>query len=172
MGQKVSKHQVVQNIDWKKYLGKWYELGRYPVVFEEGCKNVTAEYQLDPNKPNEIKVINTCPNLNKTSVGRAVVKYPGESIGQLEVSFFPLIWGDYNIMALLRGNGPSKPMSIPSSHQQQYQMSIVVGELEGDGRYKTLWILSRTPKINPVQEIWLNIQLDRLQVDRNKIIWN
>ena len=125
-------------------MGLWYELGRYPVLFEHGCEDVTAEYQIDPKNPNEIKVINTCPNLNKTSIGRAVPKYPGESIGQLKVSFFPLIWGDYNILALLR------------SSTTQYTTSIVVGDLEGNGKYKTLWILSRNKKMTPFQQVWIN----------------
>ena len=28
----------------ERYLGRWYEIARYPVRFEEGCTATTAEY--------------------------------------------------------------------------------------------------------------------------------
>jgi len=37
---------TVSALDTTEYLGKWYEVARFPNQFEEGCVGVTAEYAL------------------------------------------------------------------------------------------------------------------------------
>ena len=50
--------QPVTNVDLQRYLGLWYELGRYDVGFERDCEGVTAEYTLRDD--GVIQVLNTC----------------------------------------------------------------------------------------------------------------
>ena len=37
-------------------MGKWYEIEKYPVIFELGQKCVTADYTLESN--GKVKVVN------------------------------------------------------------------------------------------------------------------
>ena len=38
---------TVKNVDINRYLGKWYEIARFPHSFEEDLVGVTATYNLD-----------------------------------------------------------------------------------------------------------------------------
>ncbi len=44
--------------DAERYQGRWYEIARFPVPFEEGCAGVTATYALQPD--GTLSVANTC----------------------------------------------------------------------------------------------------------------
>lgn len=119
---------VVKNLDLQRYLGKWYEIARFPNRWERDCQGVTAEYALRPD--DKIAVVNTChkgsPNGPKeVAEGEATVAGPGK----LEVSFVPWLpfaKGDYWVLHVDRG----------------YSFAVV-GEPSG----KTGWILSRTPQL-------------------------
>lgn len=160
MGQAVSKHDVVQDFELKKYLGTWYEIAKYDNWFERGCEDVTAQYTLDPKDPTGIQVTNICPNLDKKSVGRAVFQYPNEkNIGQLQVSFIPMIWSNYNILALYKGDRMNGP----------YQISLVSGDQLANGKYKSFWILSRNKTFNEQQKQWVRKQIDDLDIDVDRL---
>ncbi len=45
-------------VELERYLGRWYEIARYPNRFEKGCEAVTAEYAKRPD--GLISVTNTC----------------------------------------------------------------------------------------------------------------
>lgn len=113
-------------VDLNRYVGLWYEIGRYENAFERGCEAVTAEYRARDN--GTVQVINTCrtgsPNgPTKIAEGRAKVA-AGSSNAKLKVSFFgPFFFGDYWVL----------------DHDSDYAWSIVG---EPSGRY--LWLLSRT----------------------------
>ena len=47
---------TVNRVDLARYLGTWYEVAKYPVVFEKGLTAVTATYSLRPD--GGIKVLN------------------------------------------------------------------------------------------------------------------
>jgi len=112
-------------VELERYLGRWYELGRYHNRFERGCEGVTAEYAM--RSDGLIDVVNTCregapDGPQRTSRGRARV-VPGSGNAKLEVSFFgPFFIGDYWVL----------------DRDDDYRWSIVG---EPSGRY--LWILSR-----------------------------
>ena len=36
--------EPVRPVDLERYLGGWYEIGRYDTKFERGCEGVTADY--------------------------------------------------------------------------------------------------------------------------------
>jgi len=50
--------QVVSQVDINRYLGRWYEIARYPNWFQESCYAVTADYEL--SEDGFIKVVNRC----------------------------------------------------------------------------------------------------------------
>lgn len=115
-------------VEVKRYLGKWYEIGRYENRFEEGCEAVTAEYGLlDDGK---VSVLNSChqgavDGPLETADGKAKI-VEGSGNAKLKVSFFgPFYVGNYWVL----------------DHAKDYSWSIV-GEPSG----KYLWILARSPK--------------------------
>ena len=133
--------QTVPYLDLDRYLGKWYEIARYPHSFEEGCFGSTAFYEkLDDGK---ISVVNQC-NMNSTSgelneaIGEATV-VDKKSNAKLEVQFFWPFKGDYWVIDL----------------DQDYQYAIV-----SEPNRQFLWILSRSPKMD---EIKLNKLKSKIQ---------
>lgn len=116
--------QPVRNVELHRYLGKWYEIGRYDNRFERGCDEVTAEYSLLGD--GLVGIRNSCRSTERSrrrvSRGRAKV-LPGSGNAKFKVSFFgPFFIGNYWVM----------------DHDDDYQWSIVS---EPTRRY--LWILHR-----------------------------
>lgn len=114
-------------VELNRYLGLWYEIGRYDNGFERGCEGVTAEYTLRDD--GLIGVRNSCRHGAvdgplKVSEGRAKV-VDGSGNARLKVSFFgPFYVGDYWVL----------------DHAEDYSWSIV-----GEPRGRYLWLLSRQP---------------------------
>jgi len=121
--------QPAKPIETARYLGKWFEIGRYENSFEKDCEAVTAEYGLLPD--GEISVKNLCrqgavDGPVKVSDGRARIA-DGARSAKLKVSFFgPFYFGDYWVL----------------DRADDYSWSIVG---EPSGRF--LWLLSRTPSL-------------------------
>ncbi|PTN09858.1 lipocalin family protein [Mangrovibacterium marinum] len=123
--------RTVQNVDIDRYLGTWYEIARYPNSFEKGLVGVTANYQL--REDGKIQVVNSGrkSSLNgeyKTATGRAKIPNPQET-GKLKVSFFWIFYADYYILELDTMN---------------YNYALI-----GSSSPDYLWILSRSPQMNP-----------------------
>ena len=120
---------TVDYVDTERYLGRWYEIARFPNRFEKGCEGVTADYALRDD--GMISVINTCRKGSpegeaKAAKGRARIVDTSTN-AKLEVSFFGPFWGDYWVIGLA----------------EDYSLALVG---EPSGRY--LWILGRTPMIS------------------------
>ena len=120
---------VVSHVDVSRYLGKWYEIARYPHSFEENCYAVTADYKLLDD--GSIRVTNRCREGGldgklKEAVGKAYIA-DSQTNAKLEVTFFWPFYGDYWIIDLA----------------EDYQYAVVS---EPDRQY--LWILSRTPTMD------------------------
>ncbi len=130
-----TKPQTVQSVDLNRYVGKWFEIARYPNRFQRKCVgNVSAEYILRPN--NRIMVINQCVKKDgKIDDAKGEAKIvDNQSNAKLKVrfapkflSFIPLVWGDYWILDL----------------GKNYEYALV-----GSPDRKYLWVLSRTPKLD------------------------
>jgi len=122
--------QTVSHVDLDRYLGKWYEIARYPHSFEEGCYAATAFYE--KKKDGAIQVTNQCRmgslegEVNE-AVGRATVS-DKKTNAKLKVQFFWPFKGNYWIVYL----DPEYRTAVVSEPNRQF-----------------LWILSRTPKMNP-----------------------
>lgn len=121
---------TVNQVDLKRYLGKWYEIARFNHRFEKGLEGVTAEYSLRKDGKIQVKNCGHKKTINGTptcSVGKAKLpkdKHPG----RLRVAFFWFFYSDYNIMEL----------------DPNYEWALV-----GSSSDKYLWILSRTPELPP-----------------------
>lgn len=116
----------VKNVDLKRYIGRWYEIARYPNRFQRDCaSDTTAEYALKPN--GKVRVVNTCRKSDgaaKKASGTARVVDPSNA--RLKVTFFWPFYGDYWIIGL----------------DPEYRWAVV-----GEPGRKYLWILSRTPQM-------------------------
>jgi apolipoprotein D and lipocalin family protein len=125
--------EPAKEVDLERYLGLWYELGRYENRFERGAEAVAARYSLQPD--GKIRVLNSCrlgsiDGPPRDAEGKAFA-VPGSGNAKLKVAFFgPLYVGNYWIL----------------DHADDYGWSIVG---EPSGRY--LWLLSRTA--HPADEL-------------------
>lgn len=115
--------KTVGHVELEKYLGKWYEIAKFPQGFEKGCTDVTAEYNLRDD--GKIGVLNSCikDGQPKTSEGVALVD-DKESNAKLEVQFQWPFNGKYWIIVLA----------------PDYSYAVV-----GHPNRKYLWILNRKP---------------------------
>ena len=120
----------VAGFELDRYLGKWYEIARFPNSFEKNLVGVTATYSL--RSDGKVKVLNagykeTFDGAFKTANGKA--KFAADKqTGHLKVSFFLFFYGDYYILKLDKEN---------------YQWALVGGSTSD-----FLWILSRTPQMD------------------------
>ncbi|MDX2414634.1 MAG: lipocalin family protein [Bacteroidales bacterium] len=122
---------VVKELDLQKYLGTWYEIARYNHRFERGLVGVTANYSI--REDGKIKVVNSGYKKNldgkfSQATGKAYLPNPDLEPGKLKVSFFWNFYGDYFVLDL----------------EENYQWAII-----GSSSDKYLWILSRTPQLEP-----------------------
>ena len=60
----------VDALDTQTYLGRWYEIARFPNSFEDGCRNVTATYGLLDN--GRLSVTNRCEKDSGRRRGRRI----------------------------------------------------------------------------------------------------
>lgn len=120
----------VPALDVSRYLGTWYEIASYPFFFQRGCVATEARYAA--GEDGELLVHNVCRKDTldgdvKDARGRAWVPDPAAP-GQLKVSFFGPFAGDYWVLEL----------------GADYEYAVV-----GDPGRDTLWILSRTRRMDP-----------------------
>jgi len=121
---------VVTGFELDRYLGAWYEIARLDHRFERGLSAVTANYSLRDD--GGVHVVNRGFSDESGEWDEAIGKayFVGDSdVGQLKVSFFGPFYGGYNIIELDKSG---------------YRYSLVAGP---DRDY--LWILSRTPQMDP-----------------------
>ncbi|MNR90683.1 Outer membrane lipoprotein Blc precursor [compost metagenome] len=125
---------TVVNVDLARYVGKWYEIARFPNSFQEDCLgNVTAQY--DKRADGDIDVTNRCLQAGgkiDEAVGRGRVGEGGSS-AKLKVRFapdwlswIPYVWADYWIIDL----DPAYTLAAVAGPSRDY-----------------LWVLSRTPSV-------------------------
>ncbi len=121
---------TVSRLEIERYVGTWYEIASFPQSFQEGCTGTTATYKARDD--GELDVINRChlETLDgelDVAEGRARV-VDEKTNAKLEVSFFRPFWGDYWVIEL----------------GDDYQYAVV-----GHPSRDYLWILSRTPQMDP-----------------------
>ncbi len=144
-------YQTVKYVDLNRYLGKWYEVGRFPNKFQKNCYQSTATYSLTPK--GTIRVLNECrqDSINgkyKSIVGKAKI-VDKISNSKLKVTFFWPFYGDYQIIDL----------------GENYEYAVV-----SEPSMKYLWILSRTKVLEPRIESEIYKRLTNMGFDTSKII--
>lgn len=123
----------VSQVDLQRYLGRWYEIRRLPLRWEdEAASDITATYAL--SEDGAVRVDNRCFDKEgepTQSVG--VAKPADETNARLKVSFLPkfirlipFTEGDYWILKL----------------DPEYQIALV-----GTPDRKHLWLLARDPSV-------------------------
>jgi apolipoprotein D and lipocalin family protein len=120
--------QSVPAVDLNRYVGKWHEIGSFPMFFQRNCKaDTTAEYAIKTD--GNVSVTNRCKTDSGVdeAVGTATV-VPGGANSKLKVSFFWPFKADYWIIGL----------------DADYRWAVV-----GNPNRKYLWVLSRTPQLSP-----------------------
>ncbi len=126
---------TIAALDIPRYMGRWYEIAKYPNGFQKKCVGDTrAEYRLQPE--GTVQVINRCRMDNgewNEAVGLAR-QIGGPTSPKLEVrfapawlSFIPAVWGDYWVIDL----------------DPAYQLVAV-----SEPRREYLWVLSRNPAVS------------------------
>ena len=136
--------ETVPKVELPRYLGTWYEIAAFPQSFQRGCTATTANYQLKDD--GNIRVTNRCrkgslEGREDVAVGRARV-VDEQTGAKLEVSFFGPFWGDYWVIDL----------------GEEYEYAVV-----GHPSRDYLWILSRTPTMEPAKYERI---LERLRAQR------
>jgi len=65
---------AVDNVDLRRYAGKWYEIARYPNRFQRNCQSdTTAVYTLRDD--GKVQVVNTCREKDgKVTTARGTAK--------------------------------------------------------------------------------------------------
>jgi apolipoprotein D and lipocalin family protein len=134
--------------DPDRYLGTWYEVARYPVLFERGCVGVTATY--GKRDDGAISVLNICRNPDGMVKSRIEGKAEIVGPGRLAVSFPSVPFGASDYWVLWVDEG---------------YRTAVVGAPNG----KSGWILNRDPqlpvdRLNAAREVldFNGYDLDRL----------
>ena len=137
-------------LDVNKYLGKWYEIARFPNWFERNCTGVTAEYAL--RTEGDIQVTNTCRKgslKGRVSVAEGNARL--EAPGRLSVTFtpwLPLPRGDYWVLYVA----------------PDYSLAVV-----GNPKGSTSWILARDAQISAADRALANSILTKNGYDINKL---
>ena len=128
--------KTINALDVPRYLGTWYEIAKFPNWFQKKCvSNTKAIYTARPD--GNLRVLNSCKTASgEISEAEGLARQIGaKNSAKLEVrfapewlSFLPLVWGDYWVIDL----------------DPQYQVAAV-----SDPKREYLWVLSRTPQLDP-----------------------
>jgi apolipoprotein D and lipocalin family protein len=132
-GCSVDPPTTVSYVDVQKYMGKWYEIAKYPFIFECGLVGVTAEYSL--NDDGTVKVVNKgfkkTLNGDVSSAEAKATVADTTTNAKLNVQFGPIpmnfLGPNYWIIDL----------------GENYEYAVVSDRLR-----LTLWILCRTPQMD------------------------
>jgi apolipoprotein D and lipocalin family protein len=121
-------------VDIGQYIGKWYAISALPQFFTKSCVAQSAEYKI--LSENSISVLNTCFKANGKTTdikGKAVV-VDANTNARLEVTF------DNFFTKLFKVKGEYVIIKLDEGYD-----TVLVGSTDR----KSLWILSRTPGMNP-----------------------
>jgi apolipoprotein D and lipocalin family protein len=124
---------TVAFVDVERYMGKWYEISKYPVISERGLVGVTAEYTLLDD--GSVRVVNagfrgSFDGEASRIEGKATVA-DAETNAKLTVQFGPIPFSVFGPNYWIIDLG------------ENYEHAVV-----SDRCRNTLWILSRTPQMD------------------------
>ena len=127
---------TIASLDIQRYMDAWYEIAKFPNRFQRKCvANTRAHYLAQTD--GRVQVLNSCVTaegetidaLGKAQqVGSATSAKLKVRFAPAWLSWLPMVWGDYWVIDLDR----------------DYQLAAV-----SDAKRDYLWVLSRTPQVNP-----------------------
>ena len=150
--------KTIASLDVPRYLGTWYEIAKFPNWFQRKCaSNTKAVYSIKSD--GNLRVLNSCMQADgEVSEAEGTARQIGaKDSPKLEVrfapawlSFLPMVWGNYWVIDL----------------DSQYQLAAV-----SDPRREYLWILSRTPQLDPkvYEELMGRLQAQQFDVRKLEI---
>ena len=138
--------QSIDKLDVPRYLGRWYEIAKFPNWFQKKCvADTSAQYSLRPD--GSLRVLNQC-RLQSGEMDQAegvAFQVGGTTSAQLQVRFapswlswLPWVWGDYWVVDL----------------DDAYELVAV-----SEPKREFLWVLSRSPSVDPAR---YNALIERL----------
>ncbi len=146
----------IASLDVQRYLGRWYEVAKFPNRFQRQCvSDTSALYTLRPD--GQLQVLNRCRLASgefQQALGQAR-QTGGTTSARLQVrfapewlSFLPFVWGDYWVVDL----------------DERYEL-VAVSEPGRD----YLWILSRTPEVEGARYAALLSRLSAMGLDVGRL---
>lgn len=148
--------KTIASLELPRYLGKWYEIAKYPNRFQKQCVSHTvAEYSVKAE--GQLQVLNRCRRADgQEDMAVGAAKQIGDTTSpKLQVrfapawlSFIPLVWGDYWVIDL----------------DADYQLAAV-----SEPKREYLWVLSRTPQVDPKAYEALMVRLKAQGLDPSKL---
>ena len=148
--------QSVKSLDVPRYLGRWYEIAKFPNRFQRECvSDTSADYTLLPD--GHLRVLNQCRQADgewQRAVGLAKQVGDDQS-ARLEVrfapawlSFLPFVWGDYWVVDL----------------DDKYELVAV-----SEPARAYLWVLSRSPVVDASRYAALLARLAAMGLDVSRL---
>jgi apolipoprotein D and lipocalin family protein len=148
--------QAIPKLDVSRYLGRWYEIAKFPNQFQKKCvSDTSAEYSLLAN--GQISVLNQCRLADSSlQIAEGLARQIGGlHSAKLEVrfapawlSFLPFVWGNYWVIDL----------------DERYELAAV-----SEPNREYLWILSRTPVVDEASYKALLHRLASVGLDVQKL---
>lgn len=146
---------TASHVDVSRYIGKWYAIESLPQFFTRKCIAQSAEYGIKTEK--SITVHNVCYQKNgKISDihGMAVIK-DFNTNARLEVTF------DSFWTRLFRVKGEYVIIKLSEGYD-----TVMVGSTDR----KSLWIMSRTPSIDPEELKTFKMFAKQLNFNTDKLV--
>jgi apolipoprotein D and lipocalin family protein len=141
---------VTEEVDLQRFMGKWYEIAAYPIHHQPPCSCTTSEFM---GKPKHLVIRNSCyikygNKLKHHTETAKAVPIPKTLNSHLDVEFHWPLDADFWIVYV----DPSYQYAAISVPNKQF-----------------LWILSRTPVMNPLAYERLVVKLAFLGFDISKL---
>lgn len=148
---------TVPSVDLGRYMGRWYEIARFPNRFQKDCSGpATADYVLLSG--GRVQVTNRCPQADgkvDEAIGEAR-RIGGPGSPKLEVRFapdwlswLPSVWGNYWVIDL----DPAYTLAVVSEPKREY-----------------LWVLARQPQVDAATWDSLMVRLRAQGFDLSKLL--
>lgn len=111
--------------DLRRWMGTWHEVAAVPNGPQKGCADTVVHYRL---KGDGFELSNTCWKGNAFKDYRGVARPSGGGGTRFKARFFYLLSADYWVL----------------DWDPEYRWGAV-----GDGARERLWIISRSPELDP-----------------------
>lgn len=149
--------RAVAALDVPRYMGTWYEVAKYANFFQRKCVGeTTATYSVGAD--GRVQVLNRCRTADGAFIAAtaAARQIGAANSPKLKVrfapawlSFIPVVWADYWVIDL----------------DERYQLAAV-----SEPSREYLWVLARTPKVDPQAYAALLARLRAQGFDTQKLV--